>query len=203
MTLYLFDLDGTLVETPSWYIHEVAYHAARASGCNKSFDPDEFWFSPNVDDYVKSKTSKPDLFWQKLREMDTARTRREAIRPYADVHILNELIGPKGIITSAPKPISEAGVSCLNIFFEILINAQPIYGFERKPSPHALFYASNQIGVSLEKLVFVGNGEEDIEMARNAGVISVFIDRGEYACGLKIKPDYLVNGLEELFGLPI
>lgn len=70
----------------------------------------------------------------------------------------------------------------------------------RKPSPRAYILAAQMLGLPPTQLVYVGDEDEDIRGARNAGMVTVFIP-GEDS--LSEHFHYRVSNLQEMLDLPI
>lgn len=64
----------------------------------------------------------------------------------------------------------------------------------RKPSPGMLLAAAEQWNLDLGASVIVGDRWRDIEAGRQAGVRTIFVDRG-YSEELRSEPDHVVAGL--------
>jgi len=102
-----------------------------------------------------------------------------------------------GIVTSAPSHIIEIELSLLTHKFDSVVRAQLSEDVKQKPDPDGLIKRINHLEVNRNELFYVGNSAEDMEMARNARVYGVFIDRQEYDFG-NVKADLTIDSLEEL-----
>jgi phosphoglycolate phosphatase len=105
-----------------------------------------------------------------------------------------------GLCTNKPRPITEAVLAALGIrtrFRAIVAGGdQP----EKKPAPGPLLHLAKLMRVTPETLVMVGDGPQDIECSRSAGVRSVAVDSalGTHERLLSARPDVLLRSLAEL-----
>ncbi|OGJ19989.1 hypothetical protein A3K73_03455 [Candidatus Pacearchaeota archaeon RBG_13_36_9] len=199
----IFDLDGTLVHTKPAYRYLVVGNTLKTFGIttlNKIID--DFWFEGEKD----RKKIITDLwhldpqsqFWPAYRVYDTSDLREQHTEAYNDVGILfllKERGIKTGIVTSAPSHIITLELSLLNHRFDAVVRAQD--GVKQKPDSDGLMQCMDNLGVSPDRTYYVGNNKEDMEMARNARVCGIRIDREEYNYG-KIEADLTIDSLEEL-----
>ncbi len=68
---------------------------------------------------------------------------------------------------------------------------------KRKPSPDALLYAMDYLGVSPEEVCYVGDSEVDIETARRAGIECLSV-----LWGFRTEEELLSAGATKLFDTP-
>ena len=85
--------------------------------------------------------------------------------------------------------------------FDVVIGEVP--GRPRKPAPEMPLLALEQLEISKENAVYIGDSEVDIQTARNAGlkVVSVtwgFRDEEQLK---ELEPDWLIHRPEELANL--
>lgn len=199
-----FDLDGTLVRTPSEYISRLIRRVMLNLG-QREITPREaaeIWFASDMDAAVSRFTEELQGFWELFRRYDSAAERILVARPYEDVSALGKLErkGIKlGIITSAPKEIADLEIRLLKpIKFETVIYAQPIYGIRSKPSPEGINRALQNLNMSAADAIYVGNGTEDMETAQNAGVLGIFVKREEYPYLVNSSSFKIISTLHEL-----
>ncbi len=201
----IFDSDGTLVYTKPDYRYLIVGRVLdefRKPFTNPQID--DFWF---LSDEARQgiitelwRLNPEEQFWPSFRKCDKVELRTKYTEPYGDVGILQVLRerGKKtGIVSSAPRHIIKLELQMLNHSFGSVVRAQPADGVEQKPSPDGLLKCIKEIGTSPPKTVYVGNGRQDMEMARNAGVYGILIERGEYDFG-EIEADKTITSLEEL-----
>jgi phosphoglycolate phosphatase-like HAD superfamily hydrolase len=70
-------------------------------------------------------------------------------------------------------------------------------GVPKKPHPQGLYDCLNALGVEKHEAIFVGNADEDVMAAKNAGVFDIFLARGEHEFP-DITPSLKIHSLYEL-----
>lgn len=202
----IFDLDGTLVHTVPLYRYIVVGNALETLRVKDMFkrDIDDFWFLGEeerkkiIEDVWK--LDPENQFWPAFRIYDTADLRRQHTEAYNDIDIFNFLKekGIKtGIVTSAPRHILDLELSLLNHKFDSVIRAQLSENVKQKPDKDGLIKCMNQLRVSPDEIIYVGNSIEDMKMARSANVYGVFVDRKEYDFG-EVDADLIIPSLSNL-----
>lgn len=113
---------------------------------------------------------------------------------------LSEMGLPVGICTNKPRVTTEAVLGSLGIrtrFRAIVAGGDML---EKKPAPAPLLHVCRQIGVSPELCVMVGDGPQDVECARRAGMRSIAVENG-FASRERVldaRPDVLLDTLGDL-----
>jgi len=187
----LFDLDGTLVHTRDKFRYFVIGRALWDIGLPPVLKDkiDKFWFESDRDRIVRELFhADPASFWPAYRRYDTADARRASIFPYPDVPFLGKLKGEGyklGVVTGAPVEIMWMEIEVLAHVlgadaFQAVVSAHPAAGSEAKPHPEGIEKCLCNLGVAKNEAIYVGNAREDVDAARNAGVLDVLLDRGEY-----------------------
>ena len=206
----IFDLDGTLIHTPKKYIYQLVGEVLKEVGVSHvpNEEIDRFWYGLDREKIIRNVFHRnPEDFWRKFRERDSTRTRLEVASAYPDIQILGELAEKGyllGIVTGAPSYMLDAEINLIgrDKFHEIVI-ANGISGIRPKPHPHGLEECLNQLGVEKSRAVYVGNGEEDVLTAQEAGVLPVLVNRKEFDYEKVFSPAFtlprdVVNSLYEL-----
>jgi phosphoglycolate phosphatase-like HAD superfamily hydrolase len=215
----MFDLDGTIIHTTTEYRHFVVSNTLRnIKGLPESVQPastqdmDLFWFESERDRIIADRFHvNPGCFWKVYGRWDTVEARRRSVSPYRDIAFIGELRtnGFKvGIVTGAPKDIIELEMKILYDLlgtdaFQAVVRAQPDSGVRTKPDPEGIVKCLEFMRVCREDAIYVGNGREDVDAAKNAGVLDVLVLRGEYEfegldASVKISDLY---GLRDVLGL--
>ena len=86
-------------------------------------------------------------------------------------------------------------------YFEIVFGQRE--GIDVKPSPVSVFEIMNTLNIEKDECLFVGDGETDIQVSKNAKIPSVSVSWGYRPTNelLKYNPDYLINNPEELIDI--
>ena len=139
-TTALFDLDGTLIYTDAEHRQIIVGQVLDIYGKTTSDELiDKFWFERNRNEIITNDFGlKPSEFWPLFEILNTVELREKYSSAYEDVWVLNELKskGLKlGIVTMAPKRISDPEMALLNLEFDAIVNANSAYGIKPKPDP--------------------------------------------------------------------
>lgn len=86
-------------------------------------------------------------------------------------------------------------------YFEIVYGQRE--GIDVKPSPVSVFEIMDILNIGKDECLFVGDGETDIQVSKNAEIPSVSVSWGYRPKDelLKYNPDYLINKPEELINI--
>lgn len=210
----VFDNDGVLVDTTEYdVLHEAAWRAFAEAGVENP-DPE------HVEEIVVGVTPDSlaavcdtyglsvDEFWE-IRDRTSHEAQREYVHEggkplFEDVPTLADLEIPMGVVSSNQQEtvdflLEHFGVSEL---FDTAYGRQPTMDDLRrkKPDPHFLERALADLGV--EDALYVGDREDDITAAVNAGIDSAFIRRPhrEYH-DLSVRPTHEVDDLHDVRAL--
>lgn len=198
----IFDLDGTLIHTDPEYRYKVVGDTLKELGVLsfKYSHADQFWFETDRDEIIKRCfRQEPKFFWEIYTKKERTETRRRFIKAYSDIACVGKLkeAGYKiGIVTGSPEKITALEVSVLGKQnFDSVVIARRSTGIP-KPRPEGLEKCLSALGAKKQEGLFVGNAEEDVLTAKNAGILDVFLERGEYDFKLdKIQPSMIINSL--------
>lgn len=80
---------------------------------------------------------------------------------------------PWGIITNKPRLYTDLLLKRLNIIHRSAVTLCPDDVEKSKPHPESLLLAADNLGLSCEKLVYVGDHERDIQAGRAANMLTV------------------------------
>lgn len=201
MKAIIFDLDGTLVSVRLEYRYELLGKVLARFG--KRATPDEidsFWFMHSRDRLIERWGIKPESFWKEFRIHDLPDLRKQYTFAYDDYPYLKELKNQGfrlALCTGSPPHIAEMELSFIDrSVFDVIVIALPSNGIKAKPDPMGALQCLNLLNTAPHETLFVGNSDEDILTARNAGIQSVIIDRKEHRHSL--TPDRLITSLYEL-----
>ncbi len=203
----LFDLDGTLIHTTPQYRYEVVGSVLKhfAKPFSKTLI-DRFWFESHRNNLItKHLGIDPKEFWLMYEKHEVVQKRRLHIHAYSDVEFVSFIrkLGIKtGIVTGAPRHIAEMEIGLLGFEkFDHYTVARYSEGIKAKPDPQGLHECLQKLDVSASKAMFIGNGQEDIDAAKAAGLFDVHIERKEYPLPKKTIPSLQINSLFELKAL--
>ena len=210
----LFDNDGVLVSRTAYdALQEAAWTTFASLGVD---DPDpEHVESITIGvtpEMVHSLSATygldPDTLWR-TRDQTAARIQHAEIdagrkTPYEDVHALDRLGIPMGIVSSN----QQATVDYLIERYPFYRSFAVAYGREpeieslarKKPAPHYIEQALSAL--EADRALFVGDNDSDIRAAENAGIDSAFIRRPHrFDHEPDPEPTYIVDDLHDVVDL--
>lgn len=208
MNLFIFDLDGTLIDSKRDIVEAV--NAARGQMGLPGLAPE------TVASYVGN--GAPVLMEKAMGLNASRETVAEALRRFLDFYHQNPLVHTQlypgvrealdelhargkqlAVLTNKPEQITNQIVSGLNLnkhFFRCYGGDSLI---ERKPHAMGIDKLMDEAGVSPEQTVMVGDSYIDIRTARNAGVAACGVSYGfQPESLLADPPDFLIDDMREL-----
>jgi len=203
MKAIIFDLDGTLVYTEKECRHRLVAQALEHFGKTApESEMNEFWFMHGRNEMIRKWGLDPDEFWAYFNQAEFVEERLMCTAPFDDVEFLKELHKDEiklAILTGAPPGTAEFEIAMLPDVFDAIVIADPNGDVSSKPDPEGVHEGLRQLGTDIHETVYIGNSDEDILTAKNAGIYSVLIDRGEHSHSL--KPDKVIKSLYEIANL--
>lgn len=200
----IFDLDGTLVYTLAAYRHEVVSKTIKELEGNvpEAKIIDKFWFEMQREKIIKEQFNLESLlFWETFRRHDLADKRKKFTRAFNDTSFVKELRNNNiktAIVSGAQPNIAEMEVGLIGRKnFDAVLLANQWENRRPKPHPESLEHCLKMLELKKSEAVFVGNSDEDIIAAQNAGILDVFIERKEHFFP-EIKPSLVISSLLEL-----
>ncbi len=201
--LYIFDLDGTLVDSLHGLI--VCYKRALDS-LSLRYDPDDvvnFTREPLYATY--SRFQNPGVSFKKF-EKAIFKEYKISLNPnsipYPDTRYTLQRIADEGLpICIATKSTCERTKEVLNIhdmlkYFDHIIGHESVE--RQKPHPDCLEHCASFYNIDKGDMVFIGDSDIDMFAAQAFGIDCIFIDRsGEIECDFEYT--YKISSLRELF----
>lgn len=178
--VFIFDLDGTLLDTLGDLASAVNY-ALRTHGMPEhSIDAVRRFVGNGV--RVLIQRAMPDGEFN-LQFEDVLATFRQyylehslaTTRPYDGIPEMLSELRRRGCRTAVVSNKFDAATKelCRHFFadsIEVAIGEHEAEGIRRKPAPDTVLEALRQLGVTKENAVYVGDSDVDILTARNAGL---------------------------------
>ena len=177
---YIFDLDGTLLDTLDDLAASVNY-ALRTHGMPEHSMDDVRRFVGNgvrllMERAVPRGAANPDFeaafatFRQHYMEHSLDTT-----RPYEGILDTLEKLKERGCrLAVVSNKMMAATQELIRHFFpdtiEVAIGEHEAEGIRKKPAPDTVFAALRQLGVGKENAVYIGDSDVDIQTASNAGL---------------------------------
>ena len=177
---YIFDLDGTLLDTLGDLAASVNY-ALRTHGMPEHSIDDVRRFVGNgvrklMERAVPDGADNPrfDAAFATFRQHYMAHS-LDTTRPYEGIPEALEALKARGchLAVVSNKMMAATQELCRHFFpdtIEVAIGEDEAAGIRRKPAPDTVFAALKALGVGKENAVYVGDSDVDIQTACNAGL---------------------------------
>ena len=184
---YLFDLDGTLIDSIDLifraYRHTAQLHLAISP-------PDSVWregLGTPLRQQLSAVSEDPDLIDAMVatyREYHFAH-HEDSVKAYPEMVDVVAALASRGarlgVVTSKLRTGAERGLITTGLmeFFHTIVSADEV----RRPKPHPepVFAALERLGVDAGDAVFIGDSPHDIAAGREAGVATAGVLWGPFA----------------------
>ena len=177
---YIFDLDGTLLDTLGDLASSVNY-ALRTHGMPEHSIEDVRRFVGNgvrklIERSVPSGTENPNFeaTFATFREYYMQHS-LDTTRPYDGIPETLAAMKAKDcrLAVVSNKMMAATQELCRHFFpdiIEVAIGENEAEGIRKKPAPDIVYASLRELGVDKHSAVYVGDSDVDIETARNAGL---------------------------------
>jgi phosphoglycolate phosphatase len=204
---YIFDLDGTLLDTLGDLAASVNY-ALRTHGMPEHSLDDVRRFVGNgvrklMERAVPYGADNPlfDETFATFRQYYMAHS-LDTTRPYEGIPETLTALKARGchLAVVSNKMMAATQELCHHFFsdtIEVAIGEDEAAGIRRKPAPDTVFTALKALGVGKEDAVYVGDSDVDIQTARNAGLPCISV-----LWGFRDRDFLLQNGAETVISTP-
>jgi HAD superfamily hydrolase (TIGR01549 family) len=202
--VYLFDLDGTLVDSAVDICGAISGVLANTTQNQVSFEFLRSYIGRHLIDLFQDlfpdySGEQIDAMVEEYRKIYPARN-HASTRAYPQApEVLAKLRGKKSTATTKGTPATKAVLERFGLL-EYFDHVQGTDGFPAKPHPDVIFKALEGVGGRVEECLFVGDAPSDMEAARRAGVKACAVTYG-YGRREDLalwKPDYWLEDLVEL-----
>ncbi len=201
--VYLFDIDGTLVDSAYDICGAIQAVLARTHRNDVEFEFLKGYIGRHLIDLFQDlgfPAEQIEPLIVEYRQIYLAR-KHTMTKVYPGVlEALSSLPGRKSTATTKGTPTTRAVLELFGLlpFFE---HVQGTDGFPAKPEPDVIFTALRALGASVEDCLFVGDSPADMEAGQRAGVKTAAVTYGygkrdELA---RFEPSYWVDDLRELY----
>lgn len=200
--VYLFDLDGTLVDSALDICGAVCAVLSTTPRADVEFD----FLKSYIGRHLLDLFSDLEFPVEQIEPMIVEYRRIYADRKHGLTKIypgvleaLSALRGRKSTATTKGTPTTRIVLEMFGLlpFFE---HVQGTDGFPAKPEPDVIFHALDGLGAKPEECLFVGDSAADMEAGRRAGVktAAVTYGYGRRADLARFEPDYWLDDLRVL-----
>ena len=183
-TTVIFDMDGTLLSTLEDLKDAVNYALSEKGYATHTLDEMRRFFGNGI--AYALKQAEPEL--TSLEQVELV----SLFRSYYDVHCMDKT-GPYPGIPELVQKLSEEGYKMAIVsnkmdpavktltkrfFPQITVAIGESKVIRRKPAPDTVIRALEELGVTKEEAVYVGDSEVDLATARNSGLPCILVDWG-------------------------
>lgn len=204
---YIFDLDGTLLDTLGDLAASVNY-ALRSCDMPEHSIEDVRRFVGNgvrllMERAVPDGASNPrfDEAFSVFRQHYMAHS-LDTTRPYDGIPEMLAALKAKGccLAVVSNKFYAATQELCRYFFFDtidVAIGEHEAEGIRKKPAPDTVFEALRQLGAEKDNAVYVGDSDVDVQTARNSGLPCISV-----LWGFRDRDFLIKNGAETFVSAP-
>lgn len=202
---WLLDLDGTLIDVESSYIHEVMTEVG--THLDVSFTSQEaeiLWYGlgDTRDRFLLDIGIEPDRFWEVFHQVEDPLERAAATHLYPDAErFVPEIEQPIGLVTHCQDYLTSPVLKRMDIqdWFDTIVCCTDETGW--KPDSGPVELAMQDLGVAYNghEGAMVGDDAQDIGAAWNAGITGIHVERFDpEKYGQCVLGDQRVTSLEDI-----
>jgi pyrophosphatase PpaX len=206
---YLFDLDGTLIDSVALILESFHHTRERHYGDRL---PDDYYLTtlgmPLRDSFARMAASPEEVEALVRTYVEYNLMHHDSmVRPYEGVVAMVEALTKRGarlgLVTSKLGNTARRGLRVAGIegAFELVVAADDVK--RGKPDPEPVLLALERLGVSAADALFVGDSPHDIEAGNRAGVKTAAATWGPFprAALDAAKPTFFVHSPHDVLAL--
>jgi 2-phosphoglycolate phosphatase len=205
-SVYLFDVDGTLVDSAHDICGTIQTVLAGTDGADRTYEFLRGYIGRPLIDlfqdvFPRHTPEEIEQLIEEYRRVYPARDHSSTLVFPGVLEALQSLGGRKATATTKGTRTTRMILEKFGLlpYFD---HVQGTDGFPAKPNPHVIYAALTALEAKPEDCLFVGDSAADMEAARRAGVRSCAVT---YGYGLREEmllwqPDFWVSDLRELVG---
>ena len=205
---YIFDLDGTLLDTLGDLAASVNYALRMHRMPEHSIDDVRCFVGNGVRKLMEraipegAENSDFEVTFATFRQHYMAHS-LDTTKPYEGIPETLEALKAKGchLAVVSNKMMAATQDLCRHFFpdtIEVAIGENEAAGIRKKPAPDTVFEALRQLGVGQEGAVYVGDSDVDIETARNSGLPCISV-----LWGFRDRDFLLQHGAKTFISAPL
>lgn len=202
--VWLWDLDGTLVDTEWGYIRERFDRVGDRLGTTfTDRDAAAIWhgYGGSRAATLRDRGLDPDRFWPAFHAVEDPQARAEATYLYDDAAAIADLDAPTGVVTHCQRFLTDPVLDHLGIrdWFDTVVCCSDDVGW--KPDPAPVEAALAALDAEGAHGVLVGDAACDVGAAWNAGLAAAHVERRTPARrGYCVLGDHQVTDLDAIPG---
>ncbi|MBR1487085.1 MAG: HAD-IA family hydrolase [Synergistaceae bacterium] len=183
--LMIFDHDMTIVDS-SYSIMAGFNYVAEHEGLPKvSHELTMKYIAAPIPEFCRGLLGDYKPEWIKLYREATAENEGKLIKPFEDtvptLLKLHEMNIKTAVVSNREKPSYALKNTGLDKYFSVIVGAKEPYGaLAYKPEPAMINALLEDLKISRENAIYIGDSDIDIQTAINANVRSVGITKGNF-----------------------
>ncbi|MFB6119437.1 HAD family hydrolase [Halosegnis sp.] len=201
---WLLDLDGTVVDVETGYVHDVFDAVGDRIGYDFSQEQAEILWH-GLGGFRNSQLERwnvdPEAFWTAFHDIEDGEVRADHAYVYPDAERFAGYDGPLGLVTHSQPSLANPVLDQLDIrdWFDVVLCCSDETGW--KPDPAPVRTVVDRLGMSeSDRGVLAGDGPQDVGAAWNAGLDGIHVERhGPDRRGMCVLGDHRVASFDELF----
>lgn len=202
---WLLDLDGTLVDAETSYIHDIVNEVGSRFGTRfTDLEAEMLWYGPTesrarilADHEIEARS-----FWEVFHEVEQPETRAAATYLYDDAEdFIAGIDEPIGLVTHCQPYLTGPVLSELDItdWFDTVVCCTDEIGWKPDPGPVERAMAELDVAENGHEGALVGDDPSDIGAAWNTGLSGIHVQRrNPDRIGHSVWGDRRVRSLLEL-----
>jgi phosphoglycolate phosphatase len=180
---WLLDLDGTVVDVETSYVHEVCNDVGDRLGVSfTGQEAEQLWygFGGARDRVLSSAGVDPERFWEVFHDVEQPRARAGATHLYPDAEeFVSRVDEPLGVVTHCQEYLTGPVLDRLDIgdWFDTVVCCTEETGWKPDPRPVEMAMADLGVGHNGHEGALVGDDPQDVGAAHNAGLAGIHLQR--------------------------
>lgn len=202
---WLLDLDGTLIDVETSYIHDVMTEVGNHLDVSFSGQEAEIlWYGlgDTRDRVLRDLGVEPGRFWEVFHEVEDPQERAMATHLYTDAEaFVPTLDTPVGLVTHCQEYLTEPVLARLDIqdWFDTVVCCTDETGWKPDAGPVELAMQDMGVAYNGHTGAMIGDDAQDIGAAWNAGITGIHVERHDpQRYGQCVMGDERVTSFEEL-----
>lgn len=204
---YLFDLDGTLLDTNELIYQSFVNTCRIYTGLELTRDEVNRHIGIPLQNqlslYLGFKTDEEmDEIVKKHQEFQET-IYKETLKAFPGVVQGLKDLSKKdvkiGIVSSRTRPSLDRYLKHIGIYDYFTVISTPENTINHKPHPEPVLWALSQFDSNKKETLFIGDATFDIESGSSAGVDTAFVSWSyNHIDNMKVKPTYILNSFDQL-----
>ncbi|MBN3490429.1 HAD family hydrolase [Acholeplasma equirhinis] len=207
--LYLFDLDGTVLDTLDDLTDSMNYTLQQFNAPFRSKSDIRRFLGHGIRNLTEKAFEGYNVDIEKAFESFKSYYESHSnikTKAYDGIIDLLKVLKSKGnklalVSNKADNVVKELADSIFNGLFDYVLGQRE--DIKKKPAPDMVELAINSLNMTKVESVYIGDSEVDLETAKNTGIDCIAVSYGfrDYDELIKLNPKYLVQSVKELHEL--